>query len=191
MSASMQLYFAYGSNLWLEQMAARCPNSTFIGTAILPDYRWQINERGVANVVRAAGYSVHGLVFELGPGDETNLDLFEGVGTDAYSKTYHSVILRPSWSLRKPPSLLRMTDGAHPWVASHTQKDNEAARAWDSSLIHHVLVYASDTYIISDAPRDEYVRRMNLAIEDAAALGVPTEYIDNAIRCFIPSPPPK
>lgn len=32
------LYFAYGSNFWLDQMNRRCPGSKFIGTAILHDW---------------------------------------------------------------------------------------------------------------------------------------------------------
>jgi hypothetical protein len=52
-TASDKLYFAYGSNLSPEQMARRCPDSIFLGKATLRGYRWQINERGVANIVAA------------------------------------------------------------------------------------------------------------------------------------------
>lgn len=50
-TASDRLYFAYGSNLSPEQMARRCPDSIFLGKATLRGHKWQINERGVANVV--------------------------------------------------------------------------------------------------------------------------------------------
>lgn len=50
-TASDRLYFAYGSNLSPEQMAHRCPDSIFLGKATLCGYRWQVNERGRANIV--------------------------------------------------------------------------------------------------------------------------------------------
>lgn len=50
-AASDRLYFAYGSNLSPQQMAHRCPDSIFLGKATLRWWRWQVNERGVANVV--------------------------------------------------------------------------------------------------------------------------------------------
>uniref|UniRef100_A0A0D2Y0V7 gamma-glutamylcyclotransferase n=1 Tax=Fusarium oxysporum (strain Fo5176) TaxID=660025 RepID=A0A0D2Y0V7_FUSOF len=59
-----QLYFAYGSNLWLQQMASRCPESYYVGRAVLLDHRWQINSRGFANVIPCSGYNVHGLVYQ-------------------------------------------------------------------------------------------------------------------------------
>ncbi|TKA64306.1 hypothetical protein B0A49_08227 [Cryomyces minteri] len=49
--SNMTLYFGYGSNLWLHQMARRCPDSTYKGIARLDGHRWIINKRGYANVV--------------------------------------------------------------------------------------------------------------------------------------------
>ncbi|TGO66710.1 hypothetical protein BELL_0938g00010 [Botrytis elliptica] len=45
------LYFAYGSNLSLKQMKTRCPDSTYVGTGVLQNYRWIVNQRGYANIV--------------------------------------------------------------------------------------------------------------------------------------------
>lgn len=81
------LYFAYGSNLSLEQMAARCPESRYIGTARLHDYRWQINQRGYANVVHEPGNCVEGLCYILSGADEARLDRYEGVPV-AYEKVF-------------------------------------------------------------------------------------------------------
>src|SRR6478609_7450773 len=76
--AASTLYFAYGSNLHLAQMAHRCPGSVFKGKAILDSYRWQINERGVANVVESGSdHSVEGLLYMIGPKDERTLDRSE------------------------------------------------------------------------------------------------------------------
>lgn len=82
------IYFAYGSNLSFEQMAARCPNSRFVGCARLHNYRFHINERGFANVLRshpAYGDYVDGLCYRLSRSDEQALDRSEGVPT-AYQK---------------------------------------------------------------------------------------------------------
>jgi hypothetical protein len=32
------LYFAYGSNIWIDQMNRRCPESIYVGTAELHEW---------------------------------------------------------------------------------------------------------------------------------------------------------
>ncbi|KAK6348149.1 hypothetical protein TWF718_005963 [Orbilia javanica] len=78
-------YFAYGSNLWLDQMARRCPTSPYTSIARLPNYRWIISERGYANIVRSPGDEVWGMLYDLSPPDEQSLDKYEGV-PQAYIK---------------------------------------------------------------------------------------------------------
>lgn len=89
------LYFAYGSNLHLTQMASRCPASIFKGKAVLPGYRWQINERGVANVVESADEFVEGLLYLVNPRDERALDRSEGVSKHFYHRHTHHVSYEP------------------------------------------------------------------------------------------------
>ena len=72
-------YFAYGSNLSVEQMARRCPDATNPRAATLADHDWLINERGVATVEPFDGSAVHGIVWQLTDPDLANLDLAEGV----------------------------------------------------------------------------------------------------------------
>lgn len=86
------LYFAFGSNLHLRQMARRCPDSRYIGTARLPNFRFQINQRGFANVVQSMNHYVEGLCYRLSANDEARLDACEGVPT-AYEKMYLDVEL--------------------------------------------------------------------------------------------------
>ena len=69
----------------LGQMAKRCPESRYIGIAKLHDYRFQINQRGFANVLPSPGDCVEGLVYLLNLTDEARLDKSEGVPT-AYQK---------------------------------------------------------------------------------------------------------
>ncbi|KAK4454746.1 hypothetical protein QBC34DRAFT_392512 [Podospora aff. communis PSN243] len=74
-------YFGYGSNLWQDQMARRCPSSPFTGVGRLTGYKWIINSRGYAKITETGSDTdeVWGLIYELPPEDEARLDLNEGV----------------------------------------------------------------------------------------------------------------
>ncbi|KAL6917745.1 hypothetical protein ACHAPO_000448 [Fusarium lateritium] len=186
---STKYYFAYGSNLHLQQMKKRCPGSKFIGSAKLVDYRWQINERGYANVVEAQGHWVEGLVYEINSRDEARLDINEGVSKDAYRKQYMSVLLR-----RADAALYRRPV---PWIVNNGGPDQARIVAQQSAgqsrlmvykphLEHNILVYISPRYIVDSDPKEEYIDRINLGIADARALGVSHDYISNCVRPFIP-----
>lgn len=73
------LYFAYGSNINKTQMAYRCPDAVFQGSATLHDYRYIINRRGVATVVPHPGSQVTGILWSLTQADEYSMDRYEGV----------------------------------------------------------------------------------------------------------------
>ena len=70
------LYFAYGSNLNLRQMASRCPTAELLGRAVLPDYK--LTFRGPLDIDRAPGQQVDGAVFDIQDADELALDRYEG-----------------------------------------------------------------------------------------------------------------
>lgn len=80
--ATKRLYFAYGSNCNLEQMARRCPNARKVGAVTLPGYKLTFNGKhsgtGVASISRARGRTVYGLLWELTPACEKSLDRYEG-----------------------------------------------------------------------------------------------------------------
>lgn len=80
------LYFAYGSNLWRQQMLGRCPEHREIGAGLLMGWRWIITTRGYASIVVSEGDYVLGTVYELSEADVRNLDRFEDVAQGAYSK---------------------------------------------------------------------------------------------------------
>ena len=84
------LYFAFGSNLSLQKMAQRCPDSRYIGVGRLHQHRFPVNERGFANAVPSESDYVEGLCFRLSKSDERQLDRCEGV-PDAYQKNYMQV----------------------------------------------------------------------------------------------------
>lgn len=75
------LYAAYGSNINLEQMAYRCPNSTVAGTAMLKGYELQFRHH--ATVAPNEESEVPILLWELDSQDERFLDRYEG-----FSKYY-------------------------------------------------------------------------------------------------------
>ncbi|KAI5464132.1 hypothetical protein BGZ63DRAFT_145458 [Mariannaea sp. PMI_226] len=188
--ATTTYYFAYGSNLHLQQMKKRCPGSKFIGCARLHHYRWQINERGYANVVQAEGRWVDGLVYEIDKNDEARLDINEGVSKNAYAKQYLTVLLTHA-----EPSLYRRPTA---WIVDKGGPDRVRQLAVANNIgqggLHRppqqwqqgVLVYISLTCIVDSQPKDEYVHRINMGVNDARALGVEDDYISNCIRPFVP-----
>lgn len=191
-------YFAYGSNLHLAQMKRRCPNSRLIGLARLPHHRWQINERGYANVVAAEGRWVDGLVYEIDRADEARLDVNEGVAKGAYAKELMTVMLcrapaplyrRPTaWIVDRggPAEVLRLVaaagDGDGDGGGGGGGSGEGRPRQWQQC----VLVYVSYEYVVDSKPKDEYVRRINSGVADARALGIGYDYISNCIRPFVP-----
>lgn len=74
-----RFYFAYGSNLSLEQMQDRCPGSKPVRSHRLPGFRLVM--RGVANVEPDAGAEVHGAIYAITDSDERVLDGYEGFPT--------------------------------------------------------------------------------------------------------------
>jgi gamma-glutamylcyclotransferase (GGCT)/AIG2-like uncharacterized protein YtfP len=90
------LYFAYGSNLWRQQMNARCPNNYVVGTGRLNGWRWVITTRGYASIVASKHDQVIGTVYDLSEVDVRNLDQYEGVMKGFYVKEMMQVVLGDS-----------------------------------------------------------------------------------------------
>ena len=76
------MYFAYGSNINLDQMAYRCPAAQVVGPVVLEGYellfRGNASGNGVATIKPKDGQQVHGLLWRITPGCERSLDLYEG-----------------------------------------------------------------------------------------------------------------
>ena len=77
-----RLYFAYGSNINLDQMAYRCPDAKVVGPVMLEDYellfRGNGGGSGVATIAPKQGSYVYGLLWKLTPACEKSLDRYEG-----------------------------------------------------------------------------------------------------------------
>ena len=90
------LYFAYGSNLDLEQMAQRCPDALLVGPVTLQNYELQFRGSGFATVAPKKDCVVHGLLWKLTPSCEQSLDRYEGYPRH-YIKEAVTVQKFPSW----------------------------------------------------------------------------------------------
>lgn len=171
-------YFAYGSNMGQQQIRRRCPSKCLVGIARLRGYRWQINERGVANVVpttitvatspapattadpadgRREGEQsgeeevVEGLLYTLGdPADEAALDEHDGVAAGCYEKLVLDVEV----------------------VAELAAACGPAIRA---------LVYLSRTHTTDGPIHVQYAPRLEKAAREARWLGVSADYLNRRL----------
>ena len=76
------LYAAYGSNLNLAQMEARCPGARVLGAGRISGYRLAFKRVGVcafATIEPCQGEYVPVGVWEIGERNEAALDSYEGV----------------------------------------------------------------------------------------------------------------
>ena len=107
-----KLYFAYGSNINLDQMAYRCPAAQMVGPVLLENYellfRGNANGNGVATIKPKEGQQVYGLLWRITPDCERSLDIYEG-----YPRLYEkeSVAVRDSAGRQLTVMAYVMTDG--------------------------------------------------------------------------------
>lgn len=83
------LYFAYGSNLNIKQMLARCPGAQPLRTWLLPHYRLVF--RCVADVVLERGSVVPGAIYRITAACEAALDRYEGYPRLYFKEHVHTV----------------------------------------------------------------------------------------------------
>jgi len=87
----MTLYFAYGSNMGRAPMAQRCPGAKALGVANLRNHRFVVMANGYASVTRAAGMSVHGVLWRITPRDLAALNAYENVAGGLYRQAWLAV----------------------------------------------------------------------------------------------------
>jgi len=85
-------YFAYGSNMAVTAMAARCPKSQALGRARLARHRFALMADGYATVARDANSETHGVLYDLALSDVPALDRYEEVSRGLYSKAMQPVL---------------------------------------------------------------------------------------------------
>lgn len=82
-----RVYFGYGSNLNMAQMARRCPDSTPMVACMLPEMLLSFSD--VLTIEDAPGQSVVGALYEVSAADERKLDRYEGFPHKYVKKTSH------------------------------------------------------------------------------------------------------
>lgn len=87
-------YFAYGSNISPEQMKFRCPGAQIIDVAYLDNWRFHINTRGSASIMRARDSRTWGILWNCAGAHIATLDEYEGVGWRNYRKDRVEVVTR-------------------------------------------------------------------------------------------------
>lgn len=85
------LYWAYGSNLNVKEMAIRCPGAKKVQALALPN--GALVFRGVADAVYREGSTVHGGLWLITKEHEAFLDRYEGVSSKLYSKCYLKLLV--------------------------------------------------------------------------------------------------
>jgi cation transport regulator ChaC len=113
----MPLTFAYGSNMCVADMKARCPGARLLGAARLQKFRFALLPDGFATLDRDPAATTHGVLWEVSFGALAALDRYEGVAQGAYEKAILPVIRdkggavralvylgRPAATLGRPPA---------------------------------------------------------------------------------------
>ena len=123
----------------------------------------KITDRGYANVVTSTHEEdvAYGLIYNLTPSDERSLDINEGV-PQAYTKEVLEVDF---------------------WASKDGRTPVEMKRAAEK---RNMLIYIDRKRTVDDEPRAEYIVRMNWGIADAMEAGIPSDYVTEVVRKFIP-----
>lgn len=79
-----KLYAAYGSNLNIDQMKRRCPDSFVVGSGMIEGY--ELEFRFFANIIKSQGHQVPVVIWSISERDERALDHYEGVANGLYYK---------------------------------------------------------------------------------------------------------
>ena len=87
----MKYYIAYGSNLNVTQMGARCPHAKIAGTAVIKDYEllFKGSKTGAyLTIEECLGAEVPVVVWSVEDSDEKSLDRYEGYPDFYYKKEF-------------------------------------------------------------------------------------------------------
>lgn len=130
----MPLCFAYGSNMDVASMAARCPKSRPLGVAKLARHRFAIMPDGYGNVVRDPVANVPGVLWDIALADMRALDAYEQVASGLYTKVTQPVVKAAGGSAR---ALVYMGkgEGGRP-TRAYMELVIAAARAWNLPAAH-------------------------------------------------------
>ncbi|MGE0565561.1 MAG: gamma-glutamylcyclotransferase family protein [Pseudolabrys sp.] len=99
------LYFAYGSNMDRDAMAARCREARALGAAALPGWRFFIGAEGWGSVDPAPGCTVHGVLWRLSLRDAAALHTYELLHTGLYDVRTLPVLQNTGNGAKRVPAM--------------------------------------------------------------------------------------
>jgi len=125
------LYFAYGANMDRAVMATYAPSAAPLGLARLYGCRFVITGDGYASVARAAGQTVHGVLWRITPRDRVTLDRWEGTAGGLYRAAFFPI----AHAGRRQPALVYVARprGAGVPRRGYMELILAAAREWKMS----------------------------------------------------------
>lgn len=208
------LYFAYGSNLSPTQMRMRCTHDPTLSAhpvaiAALDSWRWLICQFGYANVVPPAGLrvgrqitegdavpesisesiphgGVYGVLYEMSQEDEKLLDGYEGVDQCSGLPLPGSGVparIRPREQGDGEYNKWYVGARVVKWLDEGYRERNGFEREGGEI---NVLVYIDEERVKLGKPNDEYIPRMNRAINESVNLGFPEDWAEEVMRRSIP-----
>lgn len=151
--APKRLYFAYGSNLQLEQFLRRCPKAKRVARCALPDHELFFD--GVADIRPACGKVVEGAIYEITDRCEIALDRYEGypnlytkgefLVTDDRGVCRRVMVYTMNSDRVAPPSqsyLHTIRQGFDDWGIPHDSLDAAVAEAAEKAPVPLLTVQA-------------------------------------------------
>ncbi|KAI1325947.1 hypothetical protein F5Y16DRAFT_422335 [Xylariaceae sp. FL0255] len=186
------LYFAFGSNMAMAQMAKRCPDCRLFARGILRGHKWETNAKGGGNVVKVNDDDyVEGILWTLTPTDLELLRPHEGLDWGYFTEQKRDFEIEPLTI--KALEGQKASDAAEllEKYKNGTIKAPEAiltSTEQKKKVIQEALIYISLNYKGPADIREEYVGRMEAAMADARLLGMTNEYCQRAIYPFINGP---
>ena len=121
-------YFAYGANLDVDAMQARCPGAAVIGKAVLEHHRLVAMREGWLSITPSPGDEVDGLLWQLAAEHMPALDHYEDVAAGLYVHATMTVRTEDGDTLE---ALVYVGNNAGPGVlhAEYAQRVARAARS--------------------------------------------------------------
>ncbi len=120
-----KLYIAYGSNMNLEQMAVRCPNSETVAAAVLKGFELQFKFH--ATIAPNPDSEVPVLLWKLSERDEQQLDRYEG-----FPKYYRKEISQFDFHGETVEGMVYIMNGNAPLQAPSSQYYNTILQGYRS-----------------------------------------------------------
>ena len=143
MQKNTKLYIAYGSNMNIEQMKHRCPTAKVVTSMFLEGYRLRFmggRYSAVATIEASNDDLVPVTIWEITPGDERNLDVYEG-----YPRLYRKETLKLKLGKKTLPAMVYIINGERMLYGQPSKayfdiiREGYIAAGFDPKLLHQAV----------------------------------------------------